>query len=142
MTKHVQAEQMSGDMRHVREPTTRPDLNRALANAVVRCYRRCAGRGPPKAWAFYRGDVVVVMLQGVLTAVERTLVADGRQDAVRRLRAAMRETMLAELADAVEALTGCRVRAALGSDDVDNDVAAEVFMLERPVPRHSDKPTI
>jgi uncharacterized protein YbcI len=125
---------MSECMRSAREPTSTWDLNRALANAVVRCYRRSAGRGPTKARAFYRGDIVVVVLQGVLTVGERTLVSDGRQNAVRQLRAAMHETMVAELAGTIQALTGCRVQNALSSDDVDHDVAAELFVLEGPVP--------
>lgn len=120
-------------MRDAGEPTSRPELNRALANAVVHCYRRCAGRGPTKARAFRRGDLVVVVLQGILTVAERTLASDGRQDAVRHLRAEMHETMVAELADRIQALTGCRVLAAMSSDDVDGDRAAELFMLEERV---------
>jgi uncharacterized protein YbcI len=121
-------------MRDAGEPTTEPHLNRALANAVVRCYRRLAGRGPTQAQAFYRGELVIVVLGGVLTVVERTLVADGRQDAVRRHRAVMHDTMGIELAGAIQKLTGCRVQAALSADNVDRDLAAEVFVLERPAP--------
>jgi len=108
-----------------------PGLNRALANGVVRCYRRFAGRGPTRAKAVYQGDVVVVVLQGILTVGERTLVADGRQAEVRQFREAMHETMGAELAEVIESLTGWHVRAAMSTDDVDRDLAAELFMLER-----------
>ena len=107
------------------------DFNRALANAVVRCYRRFAGRGPTEAKVVYQGNVVVVVLQGVLTVAERTLVADGRQAEVRQFRDALHETMGAELAEMIETLTGCHVRAAMSAHDVDRDLAAELFMLER-----------
>ena len=127
-------------MRDTCELTMQPDLNRALANAVVRCYRHFGGRGPTKAKAFYHSGIVVVVLQGILTVGERTLVADGRQAAVRQFRAAMHETMGAELAGSIQALTGCRVQAAMSSDDVDRDVAAELFMLERSVPEQDDAP--
>jgi uncharacterized protein YbcI len=110
------------------------DVNRALANAVVRCYRRFAGRGPTKAKAVYHGDIVVVVLQGILTVGERTLVADGRQAAVRQFREAMHEAMDAELAGLIEAQTGCRVVAAMSSNDVDRDLAAELFVVEPDVP--------
>jgi uncharacterized protein YbcI len=116
------------------DPATEPPLNRALANAVVRCYRRLAGRGPTHAQAFHRGELVIVVLGGVLTPMERTLVAGGRQDAVRRHRAVMHDTMRVELAGAIQKLTGCRVQAALSADEVDRDLAAEVFVLERPAP--------
>lgn len=107
------------------------DGNRALANAVVRCYRRLAGRGPTTAKVIYHGDIVVVVLQGILTIGERTLVADGRQAAVRQLRDAMNEAMNAELTGVIEAQTGCHVVAAMSSNDVDHDLAAELFVLER-----------
>src|SRR4051794_1943511 len=117
-------------MRDVVEPTRGPELTRALSNAVGHCYRRCMGRGPAEARTFYHPDLVVVVLHGTLTVAERTLVSDGRKDAVRRLRVAMHEAMTAELADAIRALTGCQVLAAMSSDDVDRDIAAELFVLE------------
>jgi uncharacterized protein YbcI len=107
-------------------------MQRALANAVARCYRRRSGRGPTYAQADSRADIVVVVLGGVLTLAERALVVAGRQDAVRQQRAAMHDTMGIELAVAIQRLTGCRVQAALSADDVDRDLAAEVFVLEGP----------
>jgi uncharacterized protein YbcI len=122
-------------MRDASEPTTQTHLNRELANAVVGFYRRRAGRGPTSAQAFRRGELVVVLLGGVLTLAERTLVDGGRQDAVRKHRAAINDTMRMELTRAVQRLTGCRVEAALSANDVDSDVAAELFVLERPAGR-------
>jgi uncharacterized protein YbcI len=122
---------MSAEMQNTRDLTMQADVNRALANAVVRCYRRLAGRGPTMAKAVYHGDIVVVVLEGILTTGERTLVADGRQAAVRQLRDAMHEAMNAELTRLIEAQTGCHVVAAMSSNDVDRDLAAELFVLER-----------
>jgi uncharacterized protein YbcI len=119
-------------MRDAGEPSLQTHLNRALANAVVRCYSRLAGRGPTNAQAFRCGNLVVVLLGGVLTLVEKTLVASGRQDAVRKHRAAMHDTMGSELAGAIQRLTGRRVESAMRADDVDSDLAAELFVLEPP----------
>jgi uncharacterized protein YbcI len=120
----------SGRMPDAGETADQAHLNRSLANAVVRCYRRLAGRGPTNAQAFRRGDLVVVLLGGVLTVVERTLVAGGRQEAVRKHRSAIHDTMETELASVIQRLTGCRVEAALSADDVDSDLAAELFLLK------------
>jgi uncharacterized protein YbcI len=119
-------------MRDVVEPARRPELDRALSNAVARSYRRRTGRGPAKAQALHSDDLVVVVLRGTLTASERALVADSRQDAVRRFRVAIHHAMTAELAGVIRKLTGCRVLTALSADDVDRDIAAEVFFLEAP----------
>jgi len=43
--------------------------------------------------------------------------------------------MRTDLTGAVERLTGCRLEAALSANDVDSDVAAELFVLERPAGR-------
>jgi uncharacterized protein YbcI len=100
----------------------------------VRCYRRLVGRGPTKAKAVFHGDIVVVLLQDILTIGERTLVADGRQAAVRQFREAIHAAMNAELAGLVEAQTGCHVLTAMSTTDVDRDLAAELFLLERVTP--------
>jgi uncharacterized protein YbcI len=125
---------MSVWMRDTRQLTMQADANRALANAVVQCYHRLAGRGPTKAKTVYHGDIVVVVLQGILTIGERTLVADGRQTAVRQFRDAMHEAMNAELASVIETQTGCHVVTAMSSNDVDRDLAVELFVLERDPP--------
>ena len=72
-----------------------------------------------------------MVLQGILTVGEQTLVANGRQAEVRQFREALHETMGAELVDVIETLTGSQVRAAISMDDVDRDLAGELFVLER-----------
>jgi uncharacterized protein YbcI len=109
------------------------ELNAAIARAVVRVHRARAGRGPTKAQAFYRHDVVVVVLEDALTPVERTLAAHGREDVAIAARRALQNAMRADLVAAVERLTGSRVRAVLSDAQDDPDVAAHVFLLDRPV---------
>ena len=119
---------MTGDTEVQTSATGR--LNQAIANAVVRRHRRFVGRGPTRARAFYSRDVLVVVTQNRLTQGERSLVADGRREAVRRLRQELQRAMRAELVEAVESLTGRKVLAALSTNEVDPDVAADVFVLD------------
>lgn len=116
------------------EPPSGGRLNQAIANAVVRVYRAHIGRGPNKAQAFYRGNIVVVVLQEPFTIAERSLVDAGRQAAVRQLRQEFVSVMRDALADAVAATTGCRVEAVMSDVHMDPDVSVEVFVLDRPVP--------
>src|SRR4051812_6692621 len=90
------------------------ELNASIARAVVRIYRGTCGRGPTKARATYRGNVVVVVLERVLTQAEQSLVASGRCDEVLALRRELHSTMRDELALAVSELTRCEVLAVLG----------------------------
>lgn len=109
-------------------------LNAAIARGVVRLHSRYVGRGPTKAQAFYRGNVIVVIMQDTLTTEEASLAADGQADAVLRLRAQLQQTMKPELVAEIELLTGCRVVAFMCDNHLDPDVEAELFVLDRPVP--------
>ena len=85
-------------------------LNAAIARAVVHIHHDRIGRGPTKAQAFYRNEVVVVILQDAMTTSERTLVAAGKGEAVLATRRALEEVIRPDLISAVEQLTGCKVR--------------------------------
>jgi uncharacterized protein YbcI len=105
-------------------------LNAAISNAVVRLMRESTGRGPTKARTTIRDDVVLVVLEHVLTKAESNLAARGRADKVLELRHTIQSAMEDELVDAVEELTGRRVRAFMSTNHTDPDIAAELFMLE------------
>jgi uncharacterized protein YbcI len=120
--------------KHWGDVLTGGELNAAIARAVVRIHRDYVGRGPTKAQAFFRGNVVVVVLQDVMTTAEKTLVADGQSEAVLKLRHSFQIAMRGELSDAVERLTGCKVDAFMNDNHIDPDIAAQVYVLDRPVP--------
>jgi uncharacterized protein YbcI len=109
------------------------ELNAEIARSVVGIYRVACGRGPTKARAMFRGDVVVVLLEQVLTQAERSLIADGRSDAAMAMRHSLHEAMRPSLALAVAEVTGSPVRAVLSDTHDVPDVAVEVFLLEHPV---------
>jgi uncharacterized protein YbcI len=108
-------------------------LNQAIANAIVRRRKVFLGRGPTKAQAFYRDNVVVVVMEDSLTEVERRVADGGGRDAVLGMRLRYQLTMRTELVDVVEGLTGCHVEAFIGGNHISPDLAAEVFVLDRPV---------
>jgi uncharacterized protein YbcI len=101
----------------------------------VRSWTRGLGRGPTRAHAFFRDNILVVVLEDTQTKAERTLVADDRGDAVLDWRRAFQHTIHEELVATVEALTGCRVLALMSDTHIDPDLAAELFVLDQPVRR-------
>lgn len=109
------------------------ELNAALARAVVRFHNEQLGRGPTRARAFYRDNVIVVILQNALTRAERSLAASGKQEAVHQLRSAFQDAMRADLVGTVERLSGAKVEAFMSANHLDPDYASEVFVLDRPV---------
>ena len=113
-------------------------LNEAIARAVVHIHHDRIGRGPTKAQAFYRNEVVVVILQDAMTTTERTLTAAGKGEAVLATRRALEEVIRPDLVSAVEQLTGCKVKAFMSAHNLEPDLAAEVFVLDRPVTAAAD----
>jgi uncharacterized protein YbcI len=108
-------------------------LNSALANAVVRLHSRHVGRGPTKARAFYRQNVVVLLLEGALTPAEQSLVDDHKDALALTLRREFHQAMRDDLVRAVADLTGNEVVAFLSSSHIDPDIVGQVFILDRPV---------
>ena len=109
------------------------ELNQAIANAVVHTRTLATGHGPARAQAFHSGNVVVVLLHEPLGPAERLLDVNGRREKVLEMRAAVREAVAGDVVREIELLTGCTVLALLGGSQVDPDVSAEVFVLDRRV---------
>jgi uncharacterized protein YbcI len=104
----------------------------AISGAIIEVYRDRFGRPPDGVKTYAEDDLVVCVLRGGLVPIERTLAADGRQDLVRRVRAAFTESIAPGIGDAIEAATGRKVMASLSQAHVDPDIAIEVFLLDAP----------
>lgn len=112
---------------------TAGQLNAAIARAVVQAYHEYVGRGPTKARAFFREEIVVVLMEHVMTTAERSLAGDGRGEAIVRARRDLHAGMRPRLVAAVEGVTGRRVLAALSDHSIEPDVMVDVFVLEGPL---------
>jgi uncharacterized protein YbcI len=80
-----------------------------LANAMVGLKKHFYGRGPTAAKAWILDDYVFVVLEGGLTRNEETMLADGKEDEIRRFRLSFQETVGETAMNAVSELTGRRV---------------------------------
>jgi uncharacterized protein YbcI len=101
-----------------------------LSNAVVRVHKEFYGKGPTKARAHLTHDLVTVVLEGGFTRSEETLLAHGHDSEVLQARAAMQESVQAQLTSEVERITGRRVRSFMSANDPVGGVTAEIFVLE------------
>lgn len=133
------AEEVAGDPSYLADmeneaQLTGGRLNAALAEAVVRVHNQYVGRGPSKGQAFFRNNVIVVVMEDGFTKAEHSLVDSGRKDMVLTMRQEFQRAMEADLIAAVEGLTGCKVVAFMSDSHIDPDMAAELFVLDRPVP--------
>ena len=102
----------------------------AIANAIVQIHKEAYGKGATRARTRMLDDIVVVELEEVLTRVEQTLVAAGREDQIRETRQVFQQAHRETFVAAIEAVTGRTVRAFMSQIHFDPDVAVEIFLLE------------
>jgi uncharacterized protein YbcI len=111
-------------------PPSTGELLEAVSNLVVRVYADRVGRGPTKARAYADRDIIVCVMEDTMTKAERTLVESGCAATVKQARDALQETMRDDLATGIEALTGHRVIAQIGTSTLEPDVTSDLFILE------------
>ena len=105
-------------------------LRAALANAMVGMKKQYYGRGPTAAKAWLLDDYVFVALEGGLARNEETLLADGKEDDVRRYRLSFQETVGETVMAAVAEITGRRVLTYHSQIVFDPVRTFEIFVLE------------
>lgn len=131
-------------LRAAAEPSTPPEaLGRdedggvapalQISNAIVALHKRYLGRGPKNIKTHFTGDLVVVLLSGALTAVERTLADEGYEDTVMEQRRAFQAVMADRFKAVVRETTGREIVAMLSANHVDPDLALETFVLGDPI---------
>ena len=102
----------------------------ALANAMVGMKKQYYGRGPTAAKAWILDNYVFVAMEGGLTRNEETLLADGKEDLVRRYRLSFQETIGETTMAAVEEITGRKVLTYHSQIVFGPTRAFEIFLLE------------
>jgi uncharacterized protein YbcI len=105
-------------------------LTAHISTQMVRLVLQYTGRGPTKARTTIDSSFVLVVLDDTLTRSERSLLAAGDGDLVRRQRQRLHELMRDEAVAIVEDAVGRKVRAFLGDISAVDGVAVGVFLLE------------
>jgi uncharacterized protein YbcI len=101
-----------------------------ISTGLVQLHSRFYGKGPTKAKTYLVGDMVVAVLRGGFTRVERTLLDTGQVESVYQMRRSFQQAMDDEFRSVVEEATGRKVIAYMSSINVDPDLAVELFLLE------------
>ena len=102
-----------------------------LSKEMVRIYKDQFGRGPNKVRSHYAGpDIIVCVLENTFTPAERSLQAMGEHQRLRDTRIFFQYASTAEFTEAVERVTGRRVKSFISGIDTNTDIACEMFVLE------------
>jgi uncharacterized protein YbcI len=117
-------------------PPSKPDTRRAcgdvltaISDGLVALLKEYYGRGPTRAKSYYNDDLVVCVLRGGFTRVERTLLQGGREDSVIQQRMDFQDLMRRRFEQVVEDATGRRVIGFMSGNQQEPDLMCEVFVL-------------
>ena len=92
---------------------TQGEIEAAICEGITRFEQEYMGRGPKDIHAHLIGDLLVVRLQGVLTAAEqqlvKTLPAEKGRDLLKEVRSQLIETARPVLESMVQEVTGVKV---------------------------------
>jgi len=105
-------------------------LTRAISAEMEALYTLVYGHERASATTYINGNVVLCVLENILTDHERMLVEAGSSAAVIDARVAFQTENEDEFTEAVERLTRRRVVAFMSANQTTPGVAAELFFLE------------
>jgi len=128
---------MISSMTRTIQPRAR-DLRQAISDAIVRVTADFIGRGPTRAKTYINGEIVFCVMEDTLTRGERSLVADDDGESVRQMRRRFQDAMRRQICAAVEGLTDRKVVSFLSDNDVESEMAIEVFILDAPIDSNGD----
>ena len=101
-----------------------------VSNSVVQIFRECYGRGPTKAKSYQFDNYVVCVLEDIFTTVEQTLVKNGEEELVRKVRLTFQEAVANRFTNAVAEAMGRKVIGYHSQVVVDPPTGFEFFILE------------
>lgn len=112
---------------------TQGEIEAAICAAMSRCEQEYMGRGPKDIRAHLIGDLLMVRLQGVLTAAERhlvtTLPAEKGRDLLKQVRSQLIETARPALEALVQDITGIKPRSLHHDISTRTDEEVVIFTL-------------
>ena len=111
------------------EGHTKGEILTEISEGVVLLLKEFYGVGPSEAKTYYQDDLVVCLLHGGFTRVERTLLEHDRGGTVIDQRLAFQKIMQERFEAVVERATGRSVIGFMSASQQEQDMICEVFVL-------------
>ena len=109
------------------------ELLTAVTEEMVALHERYHHRVPASAKTqLLEGDLIAVVMGGVYTDVEKTMIELQRTTIVQEVRSAFQDAMQHKFVAAVERLSGREVIAFISNQHVGPDIEIELFVLRPP----------
>jgi uncharacterized protein YbcI len=110
-------------------PRSHGDVLSAISDGLVGLLKEFYGSGPTRTKSYFQDDLVVCVLRGGFSRVEKTLLDGGRGEAVIDQRMAFQDVMRHRFTGVIEAATGRKVIGFMSGNQQHPDLMCEVFIL-------------
>jgi uncharacterized protein YbcI len=115
------------------------ELLAAVTEEMVAMHERYHHRVPATAKTqLLEDDLIAVVMGGVYTDVEKTMIELQRQTVVQETRSAFQDAMQQRFIESIERLSGREVLAFISNSHVGPDIEIELFMLRSTATADSD----
>jgi uncharacterized protein YbcI len=118
------------DAPHPDRPALHGEVLTAISDGMVALLKEFYGRGPTRTKSYYEDDLVVCVLRGGFSRVEKTLLDGGRGASVIQQRIDFQDVMRPRFERVIREATGRRVIGFMSGNQQDPDLMCEVFILE------------
>jgi uncharacterized protein YbcI len=116
-------------------PLVGEELLTAVTEEMVAMHERYHHRIPASAKTqLLEGDLIAVVMGGVYSDVEKTMIELQRSTLVQETRSAFQDTMQPRFIESVERLSGREVLAFISNSHVGPDLEIELFVLRSATP--------
>ena len=110
-------------------PVAHGDVLTAISDGMVALLKEFYGRGPTRVKSYYEDDLVVCLLRGGFSRVEKTLFDGGRGASDIQQRMDFQDLMRARFESVIHEATGRQVVGFMSGNQQDPDIMCEVFIL-------------
>jgi uncharacterized protein YbcI len=111
------------------QPQSHGEVLTAISTGMVALLAEFHGQAPTLAKTYYQDDLVVCVLRGAFSRVERSLLERGRGTAVISQRIAFQDLMRERFYAVIEDATGRRVLGFMSANQQQPDMICDVFIL-------------
>lgn len=101
-----------------------------IREGVIRIFKKYIGRGPRNTEIRIFKKMIIVLMQDVLTELEKNLIANGDHEAVIIIRDKIAEPAIPEYVEMLEEITEGKVTEMMAKHSLDYDERYYVFIFE------------
>ncbi len=102
-----------------------------IREGFIKIFKKYVGKGPQNTEVRVFKKMVIVIMQCVLTSLEKNLISAGNEEAVLVIRDKIAEPAIVEYKEFLERVTSCKVVDMMAKNNFESDERYYVFIFDK-----------